>query len=163
MKRTPRALPTSLAAACLLLSIPAVQACDSLFDPSHGSITGTWVRRFPDEEPVTSWPIPPTWTLRITETSDGVVTGTITMNRAYDVPPPPERRPPPQVWTVEGSRRGSSVQLSFTENREVRQHFDGKHGDRNLMEGFISPKEGLEPRVPVEFVRDSTLRETDEG
>ena len=163
MKRTLRALPTSLAAGCLMLSIPAVEACDGLFDPSHGSITGTWVRRFPDEKPVTSWPIPPTWILRIAETSDGTVTGTITMKVAYDVPPPPERRPPPRIWTVEGSRRGSSVQLSFTDNGEVRQYFDGKHGDRNLIEGFISPKEGLEPRVPVEFVRDSTPPETDEG
>lgn len=150
-------------AICLLLSIPAIVACDSLLDPSHGSITGTWVRRFPAAEPVTSWPIPPKWTLRVTETSDGTVTGTITREVAYDVPPPPERRPPPQIWTVEGSRRGSDVQLSFTENGEVRQHLDGKHADPNLIEGFISPGEGSEPRVSVEFVRDSTSPEADEG
>lgn len=143
---------------CALLSITAVEACGSLFDPSHGSITGTWVRRFPDEEPVTSWPIPATWTLRVTETSDGTVTGTITMTVHYDVPPPPERRPPPQTWTVGGFRRGSNVQLSFTDNGEVRQHFDGKHADRNLIEGFVSPEEGSEPRVPVEFVRLDSAR-----
>ena len=81
----------------------------------------------------------------------------------YDVPPLPERRPPPQTWTVGGSRRGSKVQLNFTDHGDVRQHFDGKHADRNLIEGFISPEEGLEPRVPVEFVRDSTSRAADEG
>ena len=81
----------------------------------------------------------------------------------YDFPPPPERRPSPQTWTVGGFRRGSKVQLSFTDNGEVRQHFDGEQADRNLIEGFISPEEGSEPRVPVEFVRDSTSRAADEG
>ena len=98
---------------CLMLSIPAIEACDSLF--------------------------------------------------AHDVPPPPERRPPPRIWTVEGSRRGSDVQLSFMENGEVRQHLDGKHAEPNLIEGFISPGEGSEPRVPVEFVRDSTAPGAEEG
>ncbi|WP_420634300.1 hypothetical protein [Candidatus Palauibacter sp.] len=55
------------------------------------------------------------------------------------------------------------MQLNFTDHGDVRQHFDGKHADRNLIEGFISPEEGLEPRVPVEFVRDSTSRAADEG
>ncbi|WP_423928450.1 hypothetical protein [Candidatus Palauibacter sp.] len=140
-------------AICLMLSIPAIEACGVLFDPSHGSITGTWVRRFPNEEPVTSWPFPPRWTLRVTETSDGAVTGTIMKETFSDPTPPPELRRPPQVWTVEGSRRGAKVRLDFKDNGAVRQYFEGKQVDQNVIEGSVSPREGSEHRVMVEFER----------
>ena len=142
-------------AICLVLGIPALEACGVLFDPVHGSITGTWVRRFPNEEPATWWPFPPTWTLEVTEGSDGGVTGTITKQEYRNIDPPPPDLPPlpPQIWTVGGSRRGSEVRLTFQDNGAVRQYFEGKHVDLNLMEGFVSRQEGSELRTTVEFVR----------
>ena len=79
-------------AICRVLSMPAVEACGGLFDPVHGSITGTWARRFPNEEPATWWPFPPTWTLDVTESSDGAVTGTITKQEYWNIDPPPCHR-----------------------------------------------------------------------
>lgn len=130
-------------------------ACSGLFEPPHGSISGTWVRRFPGEEPATWWPFPPTWTLEVTEDYDGVVSGTITKQEYWNIDPPPPDLPPlpPQIWTVKGTRDGSKVRLTFDDDGAVRQYFEGKHVSPNLMEGFISRQEGAELRAAVEFVR----------
>ena len=146
---------------CLALGIPGLEACAVLSGPSpaHGSITGTWVRRFPDEEPATWWPFPPTWTLEVSETSDGAVTGTITKQEYWNIDPPPPGLPPlpppSWIWTVEGARRGSKVKLTFKDKRAVRQYFEGKHVNLDLIEGFLAPEEGSELRAAVEFVRPS--------
>ena len=138
-------------AICLVFSVPVAEGCGALFGPSHGSITGTWERRYPSED--TAGTLPDLWTLRVTESSGGSVTGTITRQLYIDPTPPPGVGPPPLVWLVKGSRRGSKVELAFTQNGTVQQYFEGKQVAENIIEGFISPEEGSEHRVMVEFVR----------
>ena len=45
------------------------------------------------------------------------------------------------------------MKLTFKDNGSVRQYFEGKHVDPNLIEGFIARQEGSELRTTVEFVR----------
>ena len=149
-----RAKPRVALAICLVLSLPAFEACGVLFDPSHGSITGTWVGRVPGES-VDPRTFPPQWTLRVTESADGAVTGTIMRIVHIDPSPPPGFVPPPP-WIVDGSRRGSKVKLTFSTGCTVKQYFEGKHVDLNVIEGSLSLEEDAEHRAPVEFERQST-------
>ncbi|WP_419941148.1 hypothetical protein [Candidatus Palauibacter sp.] len=142
-------------AICFVLSLPALEACGVLFDPSHGSITGTWVGSVPGES-ADRLTFGLRWTLRVTESADGAVTGTIMRSGYSDPPlPPPDLVPPRQPWIVDGSRRGSAVKLTFTAGGTVKQYFEGKHVDQNVIEGFLSLEEDAEHRAPVEFERRS--------
>ena len=139
-------------AACFVLSLPALEACGVLFDPSHGSITGTWLGRVPGES-VDPRTFPLRWTLRVTESAEGAVTGRFMRIIYIDPLPPPDLAPSPQPWNVDGSRRGSEVKLTLTEGGTVKQYFEGKHVEEDVIEGFLSLDEDAEHRAPVVFER----------
>ncbi|WP_423928506.1 hypothetical protein [Candidatus Palauibacter sp.] len=146
-----RSKPRGVLAICFVLSLPGLEACGALFDPSHGSITGTWVGSVSGES-AEPWTFPLRWTLRVTESADGAVTGTI-MRIVYIDPLPPLDFVPPPPWIVDGSHRGSTVKLTFAAGGTVKQYFEGKHVDQNVIEGFLSLEEDAEQRAPVEFLR----------
>ena len=133
----------------LILCLPMVEACGLLFDPSLGSISGTWRSTVQSRSLVgTAYER----ILRVIEDADGAVTGAIRLEGQRD---PLRPFSPPSL--LEGSHRGSNVKLTLMD-RLATQHFKGEQVDPDTIEGFVFLEPGSEHRAVMSLTRVSSAQ-----